>query len=561
MKAFFNFILMVAVGLVIAWGTRFWFSDRADVVVESSLLVEVAFAAPDVKGYQRSYTIRNAGDVAAQNIIVKHAPQVKEYKITKASDNDEVADSNSEGVIDLNYKNLNPGSAFTLFVLYEEPTENSLIVSHAGGVVRSSSDSEKKQDGSFYFLIMIVIGSLTYLLFSSRMFALSRLYIYPSKADLKRKRRWYVTEKEHEEIVSQSIAVLLVPEFSYSKSIEEWSSMKFLLDDEISQLELTSEMKEYLVKGLNDMFLAESEYYIPKMDSLMEVERLFQKTKPELITDTTWSEFKESLVEQLESLANSCRYEFGRINRVDLIASLSKGHVGGMERDQFDRYKKELQSSLLNTYISEIARTVQIGNPRLDLNNPEGLDLLSEYDKDKLASLLYEMNFTHLFYYRHRFSYSEEAIRDRLSSRPQWVNKEHWERVEEVDKRALRSYAIERLFERFQDECWSRLNISVKGTEAEALFDYLVGLQNLKLDLTQKKRDLEVKQLDIVNSEKSWDSKVTRLQKQLDILDDLLTGRLTLGRLEYPEAIFSEKNLENLRKIEALHRQPEAVSE
>ena len=574
-------------------------NDKADLRVYVSPIISTEFVSSETRNYQQSFTIRNEGNKSAKNIQFSVEGNVVKTKVEKHLAVDGVTEKFQNGDFSLSYLSLNPGSEFTVFILFNEEVATLPKVSFDEGVATYGAKVNRLDTiiaFSFPVLyIFLLISFFRWLYLSSLYFNVGTNFLIKSKPIL-------LTNKEFNNLAEYVIKIVCVPSFrGYKQSIFEFNSIKTIsslngkknhFSDEIcNKLEealnnqFIEEMKFALrecsnlnefesfyildkpniithdtwinfKKELNDQFIEKTRYVLSESTNLSELENLYQLAQPNKITDETWTKFKKELHTQVKKVVPN-NDSFREINK-QILATLDKGAVKGMSRDEYVEHEKILIQSLPIILVTRLMVS-PILIRTIGLNEYEReLDYLPDYDRTRVERLFYIFNLLQEKVFDLIWSYKEDTLQTLLKNKPAWVLDKEWTYIEDVIKKLLKSIKVEskalELIATIREipEIHVNTKYDHELLNVESLNSYLEGIRTIEVKQNDKDKDLQQREVKVSASELEWNLKVDKLQKQLDLIDRILNRALDVGKIEYPETLFNKESWNNLIKVESI---------
>ena len=593
------FIGGIIAPILVVFVTIKFLNDKADLRVYVSPIISTEFVSSETRNYQQSFTIRNEGNKSAKNIQFSVEGNVVKTKVEKHLAVDGVTEKFQNGDFSLSYLSLNPGSEFTVFILFNEEVATLPKVSFDEGVATYGAKVNRLDTiiaFSFPVLyIFLLISFFRWLYLSSLYFNVDTNFLIKSKPIL-------LTNKEFNNLAEYVIKIVCVPSFRrYKQSIFEFNSIKTMsslngkkihFSDEISNkleeelnnqfieemkfaLRECSNLKEFesfytldkpniitddtwrkFKKELNDQFTEKARYVLSESISLGELENFYQLEQPKRITDETWTKFKKELHTQVKKVVPN-NDSFREINK-QILATLDKGAVKGMSRDEYIEHEKILIQSLPIILVSKLMVS-PILIRTIGLNEYEReLDYLPDYDRTRVERLFYIFNLLQEKVFDLIWSYEEDTLQALLNNKPTWVLDKEWTYIENVIKKLLKSIKVEskalELIATIREipEIHVNTKYDHELLNVESLNSYLEGIRTIEVKQNDKDKSLYQREIKVSSAEHEWNLKVDKLQKQLNLIDRILNRALEVGKIEYPETLFNKENWKNLIKVESI---------
>lgn len=156
------------------------------------------------------------------------------------------------------------------------------------------------------------------------------------------------------------------------------------------------------------------------------------------------------------------------------------------------------------------------------------------------------------------WSYKEDTLQTLLKNKPAWVLDKEWTYIEDVIKKLLKSIKVEskalELIATIREipEIHVNAKYDHELLNVESLNSYLEGIRTIEVKQNDKDKGLYQREIKVSAAEREWNLKVDKLQKQLDLIDQILNRALDVGKIEYPEMFFNKENWKNLIQVESI---------
>ncbi|MDC9519678.1 hypothetical protein PSH55_00890 [Pseudoalteromonas sp. Angola-31] len=553
-----NIIKMILVGIIspiiVGLLTVGYINSKADVRVYSSPIISTEFIISGTQNFQQSFTIKNEGNKSAKNIQFSVEGNVIKSKVDKHLAVDGVVEKLQNGDFSLSYPSLNPGSEFTVFILFNEEVDSLPKVSFDEGVAtygaKSSSSDIAITLSAFTIYILFLLSFFRWIYFSSLYFNIDNNFIIKRKS-------LFITNKEFNNLAEYAIQIICVPSFqSYKKSIFDFKSLENINSLDGKKVHFNDEITKKLESALNKQFIEEMKYALSECTKLNELENFYKLNKPNIITDDIWAKFKKDLRTQIKKMVPS-NESFHELNK-QILVTLDKGTLEGMSRDEFSEHKKILTQSLPTILVSRLMFSpVLISTVELDEYERE-LDYLRDYDRARVERFFYILNLLQEKIFDLIWSYKEDTLQTLIKNKPSWVIDKEWVLIEDVIKKLLKSIKVEsktlELIATIQKipEIHVNTNYDHELLNVESFNSYLERIRTIEVKQRDKDKVLCQREIKVSATEREWNLKVDKLQRQLDSIDQILNRALDVGKIEYPETLFNKENWNNLIKIESI---------
>lgn len=548
------FIGGIIAPILVVFVTIKFLNDKADLRVYVSPIISTEFVSSETRNYQQSFTIRNEGNKSAKNIQFSVEGNVVKTKVEKHLAVDGVTEKFQNGDFSLSYLSLNPGSEFTVFILFNKEVTTLPKVSFDEGVATYGAKSNSLDTViafSFPILyILFLISFFRWLYFCSLYFNVDANFLFKSKPLI-------LTNKEFNNLAEYVIKIVCVPSFqSYRKSIFDFKSFENMNSLDGKKVHFNDEITKKLESALNKQFIEEMKYALSECTNLNELESFYKLNKPNIITDDIWAKFKKELRTQIKKIVPN-NDSFHELNK-QILVTLDKGTLEGMSRDEYSEHEKILIQSLPIILVSKLMVS-PILIRTIGLNEYEReLGYLSDYDKPRVERLFYTFNLVHEKVFDIVWSFNEEKLRALLEDKPSWVLDKEWTYIEDVIKKLLKSIKVEskalELIATIREipEIHVNTKYDHELLNVESFNRYLERIRTIEVKQIDKDKVLYQREIKVSAAEREWNLKVDKLQRQLDSIDQILNRVLDVGKVEYPETLFNKENWNNLIKIESI---------
>lgn len=547
------FIGGIIAPILVVFVTIKFLNDKADLRVYESPIISTEFVSSETRNYQQSFTIRNEGNKSAKNIQFSVDGNVVKSKVEKYLAVDEVVEKLNSGDFSLSYPSLNPGSEFIVFLLFDKTVETLPEVSFDEGVATYGAKSNSLDNVIAFslpiFYILFLISFLRWLYFSSLHFNIDSNFLLKSKSFL-------ITNKEFNNLAEYAIKIVCVSRFR--ESVADFKSLEIINSLNAKAIHFNDEMSKRLESELNKLFIQEVKYALSQCTNLSELESFYKLEQPRKISDDTWGKFRRELSTRIRKvLPSNYRDSFNDLNR-QILVTLEEGMVKGMSKDEFSDHKKILIQALPTILVSRLM-VFPILTETVALNEYEiELGYLTEYDKPRVEKLFYTFNLLQEKVFGIVWSFNEDKLKDLLQNKPDWVIDNEWMYIEEAIKKLLKSVEVEKKASELIDTIQKLPDIYVDDNNDHELLNverftsYLDRISAIEAEQKGKDKSLRQREINVSKCESEWSLKVDKLQRQLNLIDNILNSSVNVDKIEYPETVFNEGTWRNLIKIESI---------
>lgn len=557
--------------------------------VEVKYSLSAPIAIPTENRFVQQLTIKNMGNVSAENIIIKMKGNIQKYVIKKYSEDDDVKEYSLSDEIgkQLTYPSLPKDGGIVVILDIKDSGLTGLEIKHNKGNANEVFSSQTKIGFVYIFFIISIIF---YIAFSIKYFIddywISSVLQYNKKKILRKKQPFYLSESKWNEIKGVSIKNELSEIGNESFfSIEKLKNSKaifYLSSKNIEELELTDEERKTLVSKTSEIYINNFRNLCNGLYSEIEYKKAFFVLRPELIEESKWNEERKNLFFKYEDyLKNNC-YDFYDIPKtyVYINNSLSEINISENERNKIKQDIKEWWIKEIKKWINGLSS--DYGNKHIEsLFQTEKPDYFTNADWESINDNA-QNKYLEILSYELSHS-SKEDLEKLLRNKNSKINYLSDEYRKKITKYAEQLYCLSILedssllsYKELADKYDFTLFDSQRIIMVLKLIDKIQSIEKLmnlpiknieKLDSPEtvdkslwesiiayrtQKNELDDKLFEINNEKTNLKLKIEKISKQLDFINTFLNFPNAIDRIEDYENLFAKGNYENLRKLKEM---------
>ena len=488
--------------------------------------------------------VKNVGSVQAEKIVINIEKPITEYDIKKYIPSDTVEVYSAQNSVQFIYPALPPQAEFKIVLRSPESISYSdIVVSHNSGIGTEALAPDKGNWANYVPEALFLAATMLYL--ATTMFTARSSFIdsWKSVSALKRldlllaaKKPWYVTSSEWPSIHSAAIKHKVKDEYIYYQrdventvaySLSNFDKPEHIIDGDWKEIiDIATDRLEIIYKNLSK-------------GSDDEVEYMLQLEKPRYFPDDKWNKLIQSAN---EGFVRNKKGRFWAINTVvDLLKSQKPKKIT-------ESVWREYTTLLKDTYFDQIRQKLEFSKEPSKIISQFDLSLLAEESRKKLEDIVLtqqrESEFTHLI---------ESLLNDEpIDAEPKYLDTWEWGRFRDFEEK---KQSIERQSKLIQ-LVNSVLEREPLGEEADSVtdleWDTLIALEDgfKAIDqLDKRQQEFEEEKREYNESKKQFTPVKQKVERQLQIINDVLNDPSSVDRLESYDDTFASGNLENLRKL------------
>ena len=560
-----------------------------------------------LSGSIQQIEVRNVGNAEAKRVVIKINGEIKNFRIEKVSELDDVKTSQQENNFEINYPELPPESGFKfIFISSNKGIEyRDITVSHSAGKAKEALTTKNTIDTISYISLGLVIIYFVLIIYSIRKTlrdtkktTIETLGIRNKVKDLlEEKKPFYITDKEWLQIYNESVETQIQNDVTYS--INERLSYLILSSDKPKDFD-ESTWQSFVNKSVKDI----SETFISKVKTMRytsRVEELLKIHKPKHFPENIWSDVINNLSEDHISLSKQSisKYESSENILKMLKTDKPKGiaekkweeHINALvgiylnaleyewndfrnPSDYINEFKKErpaevseaawltTRERLIRKYNNFIWEELNITHNPLQIIKDNNLEVLKESQKSKLEVKAYKQQLKQTF---EPFFWSTERASKFLSEeKPVWVKNEDYDDLRKKAENIINSETERKRYNELKgllSKIINTPNITLIRTESISEDDWnaINDLSEQLIEIYSKSEKTNTAEIEIIREKskltEDWKSLTALKEKvtwQLEIIDKILSEPNILEKIEDYNNLFAQGNFQNLKFIAEL---------
>ncbi|WP_105259229.1 hypothetical protein [Pseudoalteromonas sp. T1lg88] len=550
-----NLFLYALLPLFVLWAWEQYSKEKEHVVVTSTPIVSTSFTNPGNSDFLKTYTIRNEGNKAAQDVLFVFNDNVKNHQIIKSAAQDMVSVMEPEGKLEIKYANLTPTSEFTVMLLLDSDSPIEPVVKHLNGVATKATDHQGILE---YANLLMLCAAFIYFALSLRCVFYNSYRIYLPK-HINERKPWYLTNKEHEEFIISSLPNILSPNVSnHLSSPSDLNTIKAstVITELVKSSRLSQKVKDEIGLHVNKVFVIESEIALLLTSSIEVLESFASFEKPVWVTSDSWAQFQSKVIKRVEVISSELHsaYEFEK-KATAILSTIKSGELVGLSHSEYTKWIKAYKAGLKNLLTNYIASDSFYGTIiKIDELSPF-IEALEPRASEQVRSLICIRNIFAGNKFANLATSKIKGLKAQIDSKPDWADTNVWPSYVSVLKDYLDYLELKESSEKLLPELTSLLQNSQYEKDVnpvEALYLLISELKDFKTSLANKGQALEVKESELNSLEHQTNTLLEQLRLQLSFIDDTLNGGRNFELEEYPEKLFKPQNIRNLKQVSEL---------
>ncbi len=449
---------------------------------------------PDVNKTEtiQQLEIKNTGDILIKRILIKVNKKITDYSLKKYSELDSVKVS-QEGNFEMIYPELPPSSSIKLVlkIIGEELTPENISIFHNDGKALEALTEKTGIQYIYYglclfYLFLIVTGFKNLKVGSLDTYAIYKPYY----KILQREKPWYVSIKKWTDLRNDAIDNLFVYESSYK--IEESLSLKFLNQEK--EKNLTEDEWRRILKKSKDWFIEKLSVIVAEEHT--DFSNLLELQRPKNIDSESWNKINKII--STSYISSKIRKLLGYVNIEGCQEILKLNKPEFIRDEDWNRMKEIVDQLFISTVLDNLKYTFY----SIKYLNEIDLDGVSEKRKNQFKKI-FETISNSLRY--------QSLLKELKNVSKQYpLNKEKPPDIETED--------------------WEELKIIESN------------IVSIKKETDKDLHEIMMAKADIIPLKE-------KVQKQLDIINNVLNNPTEINRIEDYNTTFSDGNFKNLKEL------------
>jgi len=524
-----------------------------DLRYQLSIPIELEAGTPGTLSVVQQLEIANLGNAVAEKIQVKIRNDVGSLRVTKDSESDIYQQfESSNGATELVYDSLRPAGRFQIVLtggqrLLEEDVE----IRDLGGFAKPAFASEP----GFWSLLVSVSPLVAvgfYLWLSARSIATDNIAfesVLDPAATLERRKPLLVPHNRWESILEKAASLPAGLKMTETTDVSSWEVYRLLNSKRPEHL--ADDTWNRVVIQLRKSFIARVEAVSSRAQvhgRTEEIRKLLATRKPLAVFDEPWDQLVKSISKMYVAAlwAHDTRWLLPFFP--GLATRLAESKPDGLAESDWQKYREWLQCIYFLRGFEDLQSSVE---PMEDLQRVD-LSLLSASQTKTLKELAYYLEMRKL-----PSVHSPEGAEEFLKAgKPTFMTERDYEQLTKAAQTAKRTAEDKRRYSALGDALRDLLKGYPLATAKPTaiLDDDWADLQRIERNIVAASEENRRKDKELTLLESEISTLVTKVRRQLEIINAFISDPGVLDRIEEYDGLFAPGNLENLRQIARLRR-------
>jgi hypothetical protein len=580
MKTLLTSLILPAVLLIFGY---YYTKEKPDIRYALSERIPVKLAEESSSESLQQLEIKNVGSSEAKRIQLIIKAKIISYDLLKYSKADTVNEFRTGTSAEIVYPALPPQGSFRLLIRSSGDgiSKDSLSITHTQGKGKEAF-AESKNSYLTLFLIAIVLFYLLLVFVMIRNIAIDSLEskaAYDSDSILRRKKPLYLNAEKWKSIRKKALEDKLSRDrISASRDIEnsqsyvflninrpdylneeEWHSLVKKASDILSTVLSQASIDSYtagqvlnlikvrkplhfhgedwskLTKKISGIFvlLLKTDYTLRTKEGLLNA---MKEKRPDQVPEDTWSDYLKFLEQEYFNLlkkGHTLRTEEGLLN------AMKEKRPDQVPEDTWSDYLKFLEQEYFNT----VSEKMEVQGSPIDYLEEQQLGCLPQDKADALVKRAYELQLRKLPNVLH----IKDAAKFVESERPKWIKDFDYEFLM---MKAKGTIDLDVLTQKYHGLLWAFESILIQGPLSPSKPEKVTDEEWQKiLKIDSEFRACKQGEKKLAEDKIRVSTLKTKIERQLEIIHNLLVDPGSIDRIEDYSNVFSPGNFENLRLL------------
>lgn len=547
MKNVIPTILTLIVSLIVAYFAYNLEKEAVDLRYTISEKIPTKYIEYATAETVQQLVVKNIGNISAEKISIKINGDITGFDILKNSISDEVIEHNSNGYFEATYPSLPPGTQFSYVFTTSGLglSESTIGITHNRGkgtaALSSTVESRSKVLSWVSWVLIIIYFFLIGIEIRSR--AVKRLEDNSRHSDfnifLRKTKPFYISQDKWNSIRKIYIEKKSEIDKLFIRDIEDSDCFKILNNNKPSYL---SNDEWELFKGSSTKSIMDHLVYsIQSRSFRSELSKYFTIVKPQHFPQSKWDELVSLMS---DCFINSRKFSLFTYETIEgIVKELKTAAPKGVPPEKWDEYQNDLRSKCYSLILGRIYRVIY---PLDEFKNID-ISIFCQKQQEELKDLAYRIQL--LVYGGINSTYEAEVFLE--SDKPNWLRtldlkdltKKAETYIDVRDSKIKYQYllsAIEQITN----------NIPLKDKPMDAIKDSeWQDIKELESRTSAIVSKIKVEQSELADEKQESRKLITKVLKQLEVINDVLREPESLSKIESYDNPFSEGNFKNLQLI------------
>lgn len=584
--------------------TYTFFINKQTVDIRYTLYENIQLNSSNQSGSEnvQQLVVKNLGNSKAEKIIVNVEGKVINYELVKYSESDKEESFEKSDRLQIIYPELPPQGIFKIIIKCDgrEINKDDISIRHSKGVAVEALSTENKQSSllSKLLLLLIYVIVIIYMIRASLIDRWERKSRYKddySEILKKRSSPFYISDRAWLIIRKESITTMLnTIRNDYSREIETSICYKLLSNEKPEYLEqnewtsllkdLNAILEEKINNKIVDVFFKYNDF-----------EKILKLDRPQYFNQNRWNDIRNEVIKKMiVELENSIYYSTD-LERCNIYMLLSSDKLEYFYQNEWNGFSEKIIKSIENNIkerISQITFDVEKILVFFEMQRPQEYPLIKWND---LMSEIYEKYILlskQNVIAKRLYLENKNLIKELKRKKPDRLPSKYWDEYIDYIKKIynfntlyeiynkgsinLEEQLVEYLdnFNQLQQKAYyiklinyyiniiEKVNYKefidsnkpnwIEEEDYSKLQKYLKDRCDLKVLIhknKEKEQKLKIEEIEfLLEKDKIRDLK-EHVTYQLEILNDVLSDKTILQRIEKYNNVFAKGNFENLVRI------------